>query len=91
MAVSESRRMVGGPIVAAVVGALSIVFFVLGLLALGTCGNGYSLIYFGLGILMIGAASAIVGQVPFSFVSFFVFLILVVLGLILTHGASCAL
>jgi hypothetical protein len=91
MTVSESTGMVGGPIVAAVVGTLAIVFGVLGYLSLGACGNGYSLIYFGLAILLVGAAAALVGQIVPSLLFFVVFLLLVVVGLILAHGASCAI
>ncbi len=88
---NESGSMVGGPVFGSVIMALSIVFFALAALSVGTCGNGYALIYVGLGVLLIAAGVAALGQPLLSVVPFAIFLILLVIGIALSKGASCAI
>ena len=85
----ESRGMPGGPVLAGVVGLLSIIFFALGYIDLGTCSNGLSLIYFGIGVVLIAGALALVGQIYPALLCFVLFLILVLAGLALSHGGAC--
>lgn len=80
--------MVGGPIGTTVFVVGAIVLFVAGYLTLSDCGSGLSLILFGLALVMIGLAIFPSGGPVLLAMSGFIAFLLVVVGLVLSHGVT---
>ena len=78
--------MAGGPVGSGVLAALGIVFFALGFTLIPACGIGYALPLFGASIFLIALAIFPAGGALLLGLAGFIAFLLVVAGLISSHG-----
>ena len=79
------------PAVALVAIVTGVILLILGLLNLGYCSDGVSLILFGAAIMAVGVGAGVVGGIPVTVGATLFGVLLVIVGLVLEHGAACAI
>jgi hypothetical protein len=87
MAVSESRDMVGPPLVTGMLVGIAVVFFAIGYFLIGTCDGGWSLVLFGIGVFVLGIVATPPWQVLIGAGIFGTALL--VIGVLALNGSGC--